>query len=220
MSATGRGLARIPSDNYPTPEWATHRLIDRVLRKSIFPLASEALEPCAGDGSIIRAFKSHPGIVNWPIAWTASDIRPECASALAALAYKVRIGDFRAIGDWFGAVRPRLTITNPPFNIAEEIIRAALGFSEWVVMLLRINFLGSEERQPWLSQNAPDVYVLPNRPPFALNKHGKPATDATEYAWMVWGPHSRGATRGNYEILDVTPLDVRKRHTAMLKGAA
>lgn len=215
MSAAGRGSVRAPHDNYPTPEWATRRFLERACRERGVPSTGLILEPCAGAGAIIKAFG--PSETR---SWTACELRPECAPDLTWLARKTYIGDFltRAPLIEQSGVRFDLIISNPPFSLAEEIIRTSLTLSPWVAMLLRINFLGSEERAPWLSKFAPDLYVLPNRPPFALNKHGKPATDATEYAWFVWGPHSRGATRGAYELLDVTPLEERKRHTAALRG--
>ena len=50
-----------------------------------------------------------------------------------------------------------------------------------VVMLLRLNFLGSEKRASWLRANPPSIYVTPCRPDFTGG-----GGDATEYAWFVW----------------------------------
>jgi hypothetical protein len=80
-----------------------------------------------------------------------------------------------------------LIFTNPPYSLAEEIITHAL--ETWskatVVMLLRLNFLGSQKRKPfWDKHPVSEIYVLSKRPSFT----GK-GTDATEYAWFVWRPH-------------------------------
>jgi hypothetical protein len=60
--------------------------------------------------------------------------------------------------------------------------------------LLRLNWLGGQARAAWHRANPCDVYVLPRRPSFT----GK-GTDATEYAWMVWGT-GRG---GRWSVLEV-----------------
>jgi len=226
LSSTGRSDVRRPNDNYPTPEWTTHRFLDRAVKTDI-PLGGSIIEPSAGDGAIIEAFNSHALVSAEPRVWTACDLRVECAPALHRLARKTFIGDFLRRAELLASAGQHfsMAISNPPFAIAEEVIRASMKLADWVVMLLRVNYLGSEKRAPWLATNMPDVYVLPNRPCFVVNKAaGKRGnstqTDSTEYGWFVWGPHSRGATRGALEVLDVTPLSVRKAHTAMLRKAA
>ena len=59
--------------------------------------------------------------------------------------------------------------------------RDSLEHAQCVVMLLRINFLGSKKRYGFWKKNPPQaMYVLSKRPSFT----GK-GTDATEYAWFV-----------------------------------
>lgn len=83
-----------------------------------------------------------------------------------------------------------LIITNPPYSFAQEFIeRAKLwrkSTNSLIVMLLRINFLGSQKRAKWLRDNVPSLAVSPRRPSMGLNKKGKKGTDATEYAWFIW----------------------------------
>lgn len=205
MSATNRGLDRIANDNYPTPAWAVYRFLEKAIQRNI-PIGGHALEPCAGDGAIIKAVGS------WfkpRLHWTAIEIRSECRNTLCEVAQLVHIEDFFGLSPAFRGAYD-LVLSNPPFSQAADIIRHAFDWSPWVVMLLRLNFMGSKERHSWLSTNTPDIYVLPNRPPFAVNKHGKVSTDSCEYGWFVWGPHSRGATRGSIELLDETPLSERR----------
>lgn len=87
-----------------------------------------------------------------------------------------------------------VVITNPPFSLAQEFAYKALSEGEVVVLLLRLNWLGTDRRNPFLLAHPPSIYVLPRRPAFGPNaKHIREGkldakdTDATEYAWFVWG---------------------------------
>lgn len=86
---------------------------------------------------------------------------------------------------WDGKVD--LILTNPPFSLAKEFIDHSLARATTVIMLLRINFLGSQKRYPWWIENEPDsLIVLSKRPSFTGT-----GTDATEYAWFVWDKEKR-----------------------------
>jgi hypothetical protein len=75
------------------------------------------------------------------------------------------------------------TVTNPPFSESLEITDVALQMSTHVIMLQRLNWLGSKKRNAWWQENPPKgVMVLPKRPSFT----GK-GTDACEYGWFCWG---------------------------------
>jgi hypothetical protein len=84
------------------------------------------------------------------------------------------------------ANRPDCIITNPPFNMAIEIIQKALDDVDvggYVVMLLRLNFFGSKGRKPFWTHNLPMCcYVHSERMRF-LNTGG---TDSIEYMHCVW----------------------------------
>lgn len=80
-----------------------------------------------------------------------------------------------------------LIITNPPFAIAEQITRKALDLvcpdSGKVIMLQRLNWLGSASRDSFFSQNMPSLIVMhARRPSFG----GTKSTDSIEYAHFVW----------------------------------
>jgi hypothetical protein len=94
-----------------------------------------------------------------------------------------------------------VVITNPPYNQALEFVETSMRWGRIVVMLLRLNWIASAKRHAFVRDHPPDVYVLPNRPSFT----GK-GTDATEYAWFVWGMGG-----GRIEVLDLTPLDERRK---------
>jgi len=80
-------------------------------------------------------------------------------------------------------------ITNPPFSLAHEFCDHALDRGNTVVMLLRLNFLGSQKRYAWWKFHEPDaLYVLSKRPDFTGG-----GGDSCEYAWFCWGQHFVGA---------------------------
>lgn len=200
MSATGRGAVRVEADFYPTPGWCVHRLLERVTLPG-----GDWLEPAAGGGAIIKA------VNEWridPIRWHAMELRAECAPAIRALIPEGADGSEIFVGHDFlnrdlGGCDFQVVITNPPYSHALEFIQAALSLGSYVVMLLRVNFLGSAKRSAFFRSEMPDVYVLPNRPSFT----GK-GTDATEYCWAVWTPE-RGRRSGRVEVLDETPAEAR-----------
>lgn len=196
MSATGRKRKDAPpterreADFYPTPAWCVTRLLQHVELPGGF-----WLEPSAGDGAIIRAVAS----VRHDVKWTAVEIRREAIPALCrtlldtdphAPVAALQSEDYLArrmpdLGDLApGDLRLfRVALGNPPFMHAAHFVLNALQECEQVVMLLRLNFLGSSNDRRHLFEQAgmPDVYVLPERPSFTGE-----GTDACEYAWMRW----------------------------------
>lgn len=82
--------------------------------------------------------------------------------------------------------KPDVIITNPPFNIAREIIEKALkdvNDGGFVIMLLRLNFLEGKNRfDLWQSQMPKYVFVHHRRMSFTEN--GK--TDSIAYAHFCW----------------------------------
>lgn len=179
-------------DFYPTPAWCVHRLLEAV----DLPGGSW-LEPCVGDGAIVRAVND----VRSDVSWSTIDVRPSTKADL--------IADFVALGygDAIDSIQPKggwdVIVTNPPFSLALEFVEEALRRSRVVAMLLRLGWLSSSKRHPFVSQNTPDVYVLPDRPSFDPQK--KCGSDTADYGWMVWGP-GRG---GRIEILKTTPTERR-----------
>lgn len=199
MSATGRGAKRKSHDFYPTPRYCVDRLLDRcTLKPGLW------LEPGAGNGAIIRAVNARVDGVRW----VAIEKRASCLKKLEATGAQVLIRSIERVNNW-PTERQSLrggydvAIGNPPYRQAQEFVEICRVVARHTFLLLRINFLGSERRQSWISQDVPDIYVVPNRPSFS----GK-GTDATEYAWFHWGEERR--TAGCVEILDSTPALERK----------
>ncbi len=228
MSSTNRGRDRNRADNYPTPPWCVDALLGEVGDKLH---GKHWLEPCAGDGSIVRA------VQHWrpELYWHAHELRPECRADLEVLdATDVEIGDYLTTS--IGTVD--VAITNPPFVLAEPFARKMAREAPHALLLLRLNFLGGAGRNAWLRKTRPDVYVLPERPSFAnkcrglkhLTQRGRakpckallgpfefvcpcgapasPQTDSVEYAWFHW--HRESA--GRLHVLSLTPPERRARH--------
>lgn len=185
MSAAGRGAARDPLDRYYTPEWC----VDRLLEAVTLPCAGRWLEPAAGGGAIVRACDRILG----PRDWTLIDADPGAAGGAIH-------ADFLA---WEPPPRARyrVAITNPPYRHAFAFARKMHDLADVSVMLVRLGWLASGERAPWLRQHVPDVYVLPNRPSFTGG-----GTDSSDYAWVVWG-RSLG---GHFGVLAETPREERR----------
>lgn len=187
MSATNRGAVRVEHDFYATPAWCVEAIAGHIDWDQV----PTACEPCVGDGAIVRNCPKGP-------AWETFEIREGRDYLLS------------------NPVRCALTKTNPPYALAAKFLAKSLAHSLCVSYLLRINFLGSTERKPFLTENRPThLYTLSKRPSFvdvcdgvrepkrkgcgaAFQKDAKlkvcpecggrvkAGTDATEYAWICW----------------------------------
>jgi hypothetical protein len=203
VSSKGRkkkDIAGSFSEFYPTPGWCVHRFIER----ATFLPKGTWFEPCAGSGDIIQGVNDiRPG----KIKWSANELRSECEPALRKFTNKVTTQDFL---QWEvpGPNAFDVTITNPPFSLALDVIKKSLEISDFVAMLLRLNFIGTTDRHEFFREQMPDIYVIPERPSF--NGEG---ADSIEYAWFVWSqPAQRKRSKGTIELLDTTPLSVRKAY--------
>jgi hypothetical protein len=186
MTATGRG-PRLggPHDYYATPGWVARALAD----SGTIPATGAWLDPCAGDGALIRAIPE--------ACWLAMEIRPECEDGLAALVgpEQVRIGDF--LGEEHPG-EPDWIVTNPPYRLAADFVRASLEVaSQGVAMLLPLGWLGSCGKRLDLLRSPPDVLTLSRRPSFTGG-----GTDSQSYAWMVWRRGQR-RSHGAWRVLEV-----------------
>lgn len=168
MSSTGRGTTREPKDLYNTPPYTTLSLLAN------HEIKYPALEPCAGNMAIVDMLKTGEVF--------SVDIDSNSKAIMQADYLK-----------WEANQAYKTIITNPPFNIAMDIIKKALHDVEdggEVIMLLRLNFLGAQSRHNfWNEFPAKNIYVLSKRPKFINNK-----SDSIEYAWFVWQKNYCGKT--------------------------
>lgn len=157
------------------------------------------LDPAAGDGAFLK---------NKNANWTALEIQPRFQQDLENL-----VGANNVIIDNYldAKLLPiyNVIITNPPFSLALEFIKRSIELKpNFVILLLRLNFLGSVERSDYLREHMPDIYVLPNRPSF----NGKGSTDSIEYAWFIWRSDNQygKSSAGTIKLLANTILEDRK----------
>lgn len=203
MSATSRGKTkRDPNDYYPTPDWCVRRFLEKAggrLKSGTW------LEPCAGDGAIIRACRA-TGVTSDFVAVELQEHFREQLSDTPGVV-ETHISDYLKYEH--SGPKVQVAITNPPYTLAQKMIQHALTQAEQVCMLLRLNFLASEVRVEWMQKNVPDIYVIPNRPSF----RGK-GSDACEYGWFVWGAQ----TTGQLFVLDSTPRKIRSEEKRKVKA--
>ena len=198
MSSTNRKVRRAIADDYPTPDWCVRQFI----REVNLP-GGRWLEPTAGMGNLIKAVNN----TRQDVHWDAIELRPECQDVLDEIPVinSTVIGDFLNIDPSSYSYPFSVVITNPPYSYAMPVIQHALNFdTQFVIMLLRLNFLATGSRAEFMRANTPDVYVLPNRPSFS----GK-GTDSIEYAWFVWDKMNQKTT-GKIEVLPVLSTSKRK----------
>ena len=182
MSSTNRGYDRHKSDYYATPvediksflkEFTTgfDQIID--LDNFNFTKNLDILDPCAGDLAYSKAIKEY-GFPDYNDIKTL-DIRGDSLADIKA--------DYLS---WTPDKQYDLIISNPPFYLAIDFIRKALQDVKdggLVIMLLRLNFLGSQERLPfWKDNMANAAFVHSKRMKFIAGKSG----DSCEYAHFVW----------------------------------
>ena len=174
ISATNRGSKRIESDFYATPKETIENFLDN------YPTISfqNVLEPCAGNGSIVKALRNY----GRHLSITSNEIREEEIINLKTISEFVYNEDFLT---FVPKIPYGTIITNPPFSIAQQIIEHCFEIANKeteIIMLLRLAFLESKKRHDfWQKHPVNKLYVLSERPSFT--GHG---TDATAYAWFVW----------------------------------
>ena len=200
MSATNRGSEREPNDAYNSPPWA----IERFLEGGPELPGGVWYEPCAGTGAIVDVVNKHRDDVSWQLA----EIEEEACKTLRTKYPNTELLWGTALGQTPWDAQPDVVITNPPYLPAYELLTHFLQAfpNAYIVLLLRVNFLASVARHDLMSAYPPDIYVLPNRPSFK----GAGKTDATEYAWFVWGPSPRRREVGKLKILELTSLPERR----------
>lgn len=134
---------RVDNDFYATPENAIRAILDNE------KLEGSILEPSAGQGHISRLLKEYypySEIVSTDLVQREERFGIQIQGNIDFLTY-----DFNRKFD--------NVITNPPFNIATSIIEKALSDVKdggYVVMLLRLNFFGSQGREEFFSKYIPE----------------------------------------------------------------
>lgn len=200
-------MARREFDFYPTPRYAVARFLEMI----VLPQHVPWIEPCCGDGALLR----HVASVGYePASWHTNDIR-DVPKPSGALTHRRGKAD-AYLRTWQLAEGGGVCFTNPPFNAAFEIIVAAVECCDIVAMFLPASWLGTQGRSRWLSENRPAAYYLPERPDFTRTSPDAPSRNGNQnYHWLVWGC---GAPENHF--LDPTPKSERIRDEIDVAGVA
>lgn len=148
---------------YPTPAWGTRALLRHV--KFYGPI----LEPCCGDGAMAEILKESG--------------QPVMASDIIDRGYG-KVKNFLDIRDYYSNV-----VTNPPFNIAEDLLIHALDIATCkVCFLLRTAFLESVRRYNIFYKHNPPSTVLVFSERLSMYPKGYEVNGGgtTSYAWFIW----------------------------------
>jgi len=167
---SGETRPRQHGDWYPTPEEVTEVLFPHVRIKG------DVLEPCCGDGSLAKVIERHGHRV------IATDL------------YYRGYGDGH--GERFDVLKLKElpapnVITNPPFNIAKQIIEHLLSLQpDLLALVLKASFWHAKSRMDLFERHPPSkIIALTWRPDFL---HLKRPT--MEVIWCVWQRGHNGPT--------------------------
>lgn len=193
MSSTNRGYDRHATDYYVTPKDAVLDFFgvwlddlmgefwDDQLSVGTNPEKAKWLDPCAGGDTktLIGHLMTYPTVIREefdPEILDTIDIREDSKAEIKH--------DYLSWDK--GENKYDVIITNPPFYLAQEIIEKALKDvvdGGYVVMLLRLNFFGSNQRFPFWEKQLP-VWCYVHHRRFSFTDDGK--TDSIEYMHAVW----------------------------------
>lgn len=189
MSSTNRSNARDShiSDYYVSPVSSIEEFI--AAQTQIDSTDKTILDPCAGGDRFNKM--SYPDVLkDYSSRVITSDIREDSLA--------VHIVDYLE-WDVSETKIDIITISNPPFNLALEIIEKALKDvveGGYVVMLLRLNFFGSQKRKPFFDKYPPLSCYVHNKRMKYTNTNG---TDSIEYMHCIW----QKGTKPDYTMLKV-----------------
>lgn len=193
MSSTNRGYDRHVADYYVTPKQDVKLFLNKFIdtESLVNPSQLSWLDPCCGGDDINDA--TYISVINEmyePKKICGIDIRDD-SHADVVMDYLTAEKENMAEHD--------IIISNPPFYLAEEFIKKSLEFVNdggYVIMLLRLNFFGSQKRKELFDNNMPKLcFIHRNRINFipksmkdAMKAKGEkvPSGDSIEYAHFVW----------------------------------
>ena len=211
MSSTNRGGDRHASDYYITPKSEIKKFLSAFLTEyEIYrPDKMTWFDPCAGGGVQKTHSKRSGHMISHdnPMAYPSviedefgaevftMDIREDSAAETKGSYITLNDRFIKSSGkqvEWATertpcpVQDPDIIITNPPFSHAVPIIEQALRDVDdqgFVIMLLRLNFFGSQDREIFFQTTMPEaIFVHPTRMSFTPDNQ----TDSVEYAHFVW----------------------------------
>lgn len=133
-------------------------------------------EPACGNGAIVIPLREAGFFV--------------AASDICDYGFNCRIVDYLKVESYPGY---RGIITNPPFKLATEFATKALSEVPYLALLLRTNFLESQDRLPFFRKYPPSrVWISSRRLP-QMHRHGWTGNEASSniaFAWFIWDKES------------------------------
>lgn len=162
--------ARQEYDFYETPP----HYLDALFEYLELPKQSRIIEPCSGDGAISELLKAE----DHRVFTNDIDLKRSADSHMDATEYLC----WEAMTHEFH--RPAWTITNPPFDGIEPILRHSLMMSNNTISLARLSFLEPTISRTTLYRMFGDpqlVIVLPRY------QFSKPSKDTMTCCWVGWG---------------------------------
>jgi hypothetical protein len=178
-------------DFYPTPDWATHALIDNER------FEGRIWEPACGDGTMVRVLRDTG--------------RPVDASDLFDRGFGEIRTDFLKLDRSVENI-----VTNPPYNSAEGFVEAGLRqASRKLCLLLRLAFLEGANRQRTIFAKTPParVWVFSERITFYPAGAVQKGSGTTAYAWFVWDKQAEKRTE-----LKWLPLGYKARYSSPVRS--
>lgn len=168
LNGRPKGDLRQKDDFYPTPEYVTRILMDRI------PFDGTIWECACGDGAMSEVIKSYGHHV--------------VSTDLVGRGYN---DGTSGIDFLFENTKMANIVTNPPFNLAYEFIEQGLRLScRKLALLLPVRYLTGKKRTDLYKKTPPKyVIIIPNKVDFL--GYGNPAM---EFAWFVWDKSMRGGT--------------------------
>jgi len=181
-------------DYYPTPGWCTKLLLENY--PPPLDVGRYVLEPSAGDGAIARVVREW----NENVRIVGVEIQEKFEPDLRKSCTHVYIDDYFHYASEHQYAFGACIIGNPPYSLALNFCMGGmLQGVEYMAMLLRIDFLGSQERMHFHNSfPVTQLIVLGKRPEFKID--GK--TDLYNYAWFVW---DRRFVNGTYKPMPYKP---------------
>lgn len=175
---------------YQTPQWLVQEFFES-FATYVDPdwwFTGEVLDPSAG-GVELDVEMPYPTVIKRMydcVPVHTMDIREDSPATIQADYLATRIG-----------FSPSMIVTNPPFSLSVEFVEKALTevkHGGYVIMLQRLNWLGSKKRKPfWDFAPLHSVFVHHKRAGFDPEKPNR--KDSIEYAHFVFKRGYEGHSR-------------------------
>ena len=170
-------LVERKDDLYETPAVAVHALL------RVETLPPRLWEPAAGRCAIVNILRGHGHEV--------------LASDLVVYGDTTHLPRRDFLLEHKAPDGCQAIITNPPYKLADQFVRHALGLVPRVVMLLRLAFLESERRADLIERSGlARVHVFGRRLPMMHRDQwtGPKANSGMAFAWFCWDRAHTGPT--------------------------